>query len=64
MIAETPGGGGWGDPLTRDPQLVLRDVRDEVVSVEAAVRDYGVAIGADGRSVDLAATAALRAGRV
>ena len=63
MIAETPGGGGWGDPFTRDLELVLRDVRDEVVSVAAAARDYGVAIGADGRSVDVEATAALRAGR-
>jgi N-methylhydantoinase A len=63
MIAETPGGGGWGDPFTRDPELVLRDVRDEVVSVAAAARDYGVAIGAAGRSVDGEATAALRAGR-
>jgi N-methylhydantoinase B len=63
MIADTPGGGGWGDPFTRDPQLVLRDVRDEVVSVEGAARDYGVVIGPDGRSVDLAATAALRASR-
>jgi N-methylhydantoinase A len=63
MIAETPGGGGWGDPFTRDPELVLRDVRDEVVSVAAAARVYGVAIGAAGRSVDGEATAALRAGR-
>jgi N-methylhydantoinase A/oxoprolinase/acetone carboxylase beta subunit/N-methylhydantoinase B/oxoprolinase/acetone carboxylase alpha subunit len=63
MIADTPGGGGWGDPFTRDPQLVLRDVRDEVVSVAGAARDYGVVISADGRSVDLEATAALRANR-
>jgi N-methylhydantoinase B len=63
MIADTPGGGGWGDPFTRDPQLVLRDVRDEVVSVAGAARDYGVVISADGRSVDLEASAALRANR-
>lgn len=63
MIADTPGGGGWGDPFMRDPQRVLRDVRDEVVSVAGAARDYGVVIGADGRSVDLTATAALRARR-
>ena len=60
MIAETPGGGGWGDPFKRDPHLVLRDVRDEVVSLEAAARDYGVVIAPDGRSVDQAATVALR----
>jgi len=39
---------------------VLRDVRDHVVSVEAAATDYGVVITDNGRSVDLAATEALR----
>ncbi|WP_306296781.1 hypothetical protein [Candidatus Entotheonella palauensis] len=63
MIADTPGGGGWGDPFTRDPELVLRDVWDEVGSVKGAARDYGVVIGADGRSVDFEATAALRVSR-
>ena len=38
------GGGGWGDPLLRDPQAVLDDVWDEYVSVEGALRDYGVVI--------------------
>jgi N-methylhydantoinase B len=38
------GGGGWGDPLLRDPQAVLEDVWDEYVSVEGAKRDYGVVI--------------------
>jgi N-methylhydantoinase B len=60
MTAETPGGGGWGDPFTRDPQLVLRDVRDGVVSPQAAESDYGVALMGDGRSVDQAATTELR----
>jgi N-methylhydantoinase B len=62
MIADTPGGGGWGDPFTRDSARVLRDVRDEVVSVSAAARDYGVVVNSDGRSVDAQATAALRKG--
>lgn len=44
MIAETPGGGGWGDPFDREPALVVRDVADGVVSVEAARRDYGVVV--------------------
>ena len=61
MIADTPGGGGWGDALKREPDAVLRDVMDEVVSVEGARRDYGVVIGDDGRSVDAEATARLRA---
>ena len=38
------GGGGWGDPLDRDPQAVLDDVLDEYVSVEGASRDYGVVL--------------------
>lgn len=44
MVAETPGGGGWGDPFTRDPALVAADVRDGVVSVAAALANYGVVI--------------------
>jgi len=60
MIAETPGGGGWGDPFAREIAAVVRDVRDGVVSVDAAARDYGVVIAADGRSADEAATAARR----
>ncbi|WP_417241082.1 hydantoinase B/oxoprolinase family protein [Celeribacter halophilus] len=38
------GGGGVGDPLLRDPQLVCEDVADEYVSVERAKVDYGVVI--------------------
>ncbi len=38
------GGGGWGDPLDRDPQAVLDDVLDEYVSVEGAEREYGVVL--------------------
>lgn len=49
---EASAGGGWGDPLKRDPDLVLRDVRDGIVSVRSALADYGVKIGADGRSIE------------
>ena len=38
------GGGGWGDPLDRDPQAVLDDVLDEYVSVDGARSDYGVVL--------------------
>jgi N-methylhydantoinase B len=38
------GGGGWGDPLDRAPEAVLRDVVAGYVSAEAAERDYGVAV--------------------
>jgi N-methylhydantoinase B len=57
----TAGGGGWGDPRRRDPELVARDVRLGYVSVEAARRDYGVAVGDDGQ-LDEAATRQLRDG--
>jgi N-methylhydantoinase B len=56
----SPGGGGFGNPKTRAPERVLRDVRDGIVSVAAAERDYGVAITADGRRVDVERTARLR----
>ena len=57
---ETPGGGGFGDPVTRDPARVARDVRFGYVSRDAARRDYKVALRRDG-VVDDAATASLRA---
>ncbi|MBI4011851.1 MAG: hydantoinase B/oxoprolinase family protein [Candidatus Rokubacteria bacterium] len=38
------GAGGWGDPFTRDPERVLRDVREEKLTPEYARREYGVAI--------------------
>ena len=59
------GGGGWGDPLDRDPQAVLDDVLDEYVSVEGARRDYGVVLSGSLEdltlAVDEAATEARRA---
>jgi N-methylhydantoinase B len=54
------GGGGWGDPLEREPEAVAHDVRNEKVSGESARRDYGVVLLEDG-SVDVAGTASLRA---
>jgi N-methylhydantoinase B len=58
---EVAGGGGWGDPLERDPELVLRDARNEKISIGAAARDYGVVVDEGRWAVDAAATAALRA---
>ena len=54
----TWGGGGWGDPLDRDPALVAKEIVQGLVSVEGAAA-YGVVIGTDG-SVDADATASLR----
>ena len=44
MVYDFGGGGGWGDPLERDVEAVLDDVWDEYVSIDAALRDYGVVI--------------------
>ena len=58
--ALSPGGGGYGDPKTRDPERVLRDVRDGIVSATSAEKDYAVAIAADGKSIDKKRTNQLR----
>jgi N-methylhydantoinase B len=58
------GGGGYGDPLERDPEAVRQDVLDRWVSIEAAGTEYGVVLegspAACELAVDAAATAALR----
>ncbi|MFI7128181.1 hydantoinase B/oxoprolinase family protein [Nonomuraea sp. NPDC050153] len=58
----TSGAGGYGDPYTRDPEAVLRDVERGVVSFEAAAREYGVALAErdGGLAVDAPATANAR----
>jgi N-methylhydantoinase B len=58
---ETPGGGGYGDPLKRDPVRVANDVKLGYVTRASARKDYNVVIGHDG-SVDTEATAGLRSG--
>ena len=57
----TPSGGGHGDPMVRDPQLVLADVIEEKLSRERALKAYGVVIEGDPPRVDEAATRELRA---
>lgn len=52
------GGGGYGDPLTREVELVKQDVLDEYVSKERARNVYGVVMAND--EVDLAKTEKLR----
>ncbi|MEJ8278941.1 hydantoinase B/oxoprolinase family protein [Pseudonocardia spirodelae] len=63
----TTGGGGWGDPLRRDPAAVVRDVVWRKVSAAAALADYGVVLTGDldddTLGFDAAATTAERAGR-
>jgi len=57
---ETPGGGGFGDPATREPERVVRDVRLGYVSRAAARRDYKVVLRENG-SLDAEATVKARA---
>ncbi len=57
------GGGGHGDPLTRDPAAVLADVREEKLTAQHARDAYGVVIVEPGPVVDVAATTALRRAR-
>jgi len=54
-------GGGYGNPLERDPNKVADDVLDSVTSVETALRDYGVVVSTKG-VVDSTATEEARAG--
>ncbi len=58
---EMPGGGGLGDPKQREPNKVAEDVRNGLVSREAAERDYGVVFASDG-SLDAEATRRARGG--
>jgi len=48
-----PGGGGYGDPLARDPELVRRDVIAGYISPDAAARDYGVVVRFTGKDDEL-----------
>ena len=60
LVSIAAGGGGYGDPRTREPERVRHDVSEGLVSRERAAEIYGVAIDADG-NVDAAETARLRA---
>src|SRR5204863_9480267 len=62
----TAGGGGFGDPLEREPQRVIEDIKDDYVSIERAAKDYGVVVHTIDAElceyeVDLSATVVLRA---
>jgi N-methylhydantoinase B len=65
VIVRTAGGGGWGNPLERDPEKVRIDVLEGFVSIEAARNEYGVVLKPGNHStfyeVDEGATRKLRA---
>jgi N-methylhydantoinase B len=56
IVHEQAGGGGFGDPLTRDPELVLQDVLDGKISADYARQQHGVVLAASGE-IDAVATA-------
>ena len=52
LLCLGPCGGGYGDPLLRDPEAVLHDVREGYFGAETAMQDYGVVLGASGIDTD------------
>jgi N-methylhydantoinase B len=62
VSVQTPGGGGHGHPHERDPDAVVRDVRDRKITPRAARETYGVVYNARTWTVDIEATQGLRKG--
>ena len=60
FIVETPGGGGYGDPLERNLEWVQEDLRSGRVYRETAERDYGAVFLGDSTVLDIPATEARR----
>jgi len=60
IIMDAAGGGGYGDPLERDPEMVEWDVTEGYVSLEKAREDYGVVINPETMKIDMGATGRLR----
>ncbi len=60
MTIDAPGGGGYGNPLEREPEMVEADVAEGYVTVEQAKSAYGVVIDQGTGRVDQEATKALR----
>ena len=60
-VGVSTGGGGYGDPLKRDPEQVRRDVRDQIVSPKVAAEIFGVVVSTDfNPKLDVAATSKRR----
>lgn len=60
LANNTGGGGGWGSPFEREPSEVAADVRNQLVSLEAAEHDYGVVVDPATFEVDEDRTKELR----
>ena len=59
LVLEIAGGGGFGDPVARDPEKVARDVKNGIVSRQSAEEHYRVKLQPDG-NLDAVETQALR----
>jgi len=64
VTIDAAGGGGHGNPLDRDPEMVENDVKDGYVSLEKAKEDYGVVIDPKTFKVNMEATRKLRSQKV
>jgi len=62
-LIQTSGGGGWGNPLDRDPARVRWDVLEGFISLDSARDNYGVVLDPASLEMDQAATLACRGGR-
>ncbi|MDH3236016.1 MAG: hydantoinase B/oxoprolinase family protein [Alphaproteobacteria bacterium] len=62
IVFRTAGGGGWGDPLAREPRRVRNDVARKLMSAAVAREQYGVVLSGDGHDLDERATDELRDG--
>jgi N-methylhydantoinase B len=51
METRSPGTAGYGDPINRDPEKVLQDIKDEIISLESANDIYGVVFEGDGDDI-------------
>ncbi len=60
VTIDAPGGGGYGKPFERDPELVLSDVLEGYISMESAEKNYGVAINPATLEIDQEVTAMYR----
>lgn len=62
VMNKNPGGGGFGNPMKRPIDMVVWDVKNDLVSIKGAKEDYGVVFkNKDNLQVDMAATNKLRA---
>jgi len=60
VTIDAAGGGGHGNPMEREPEMVERDVAEGYVSIEGAKQEYGVVIDAETLKIDAGATRKLR----